>query len=316
MIFQKSLIVWSISIFFIAIMASGVNAYSLGVSPSVNNVGELPPGATKIVSFYIGTSSTDDILIRLESESGSTDFFTKSEYKYMLQNFSEEDASSWIEFINNPVTLEYSPTQHVSGTINRLRKINMILKVPEDAEPGYHLIIVRPYPYNPTTYGSGVNILSITPAKIIVQVTGNAIREGKILDITNGEFLGERLEINTVFLNTGTVTISTRSGPLSIYDSEGNVISEIKSSYESVTPGKLTVLKAMLDPIDIVPGEYDADTTTSFVTGSDYKSAKIQIGLPSVVFQEPEPAQEIGFEWLIIVIVIIVAYIVYRRGRK
>lgn len=292
---------------------SVLGAYQLGVSPSFIDAGELRPGSTKFLHFFITTQSEDDSLVRLDSEPVNLDFFKKPGFGKYLQNYSEQDTTGWIEFINNPVNLEYSPIDKDSGQINRWRKVNFILKIPKDAEPGYHAIALRLTPQIAQGYGTTFNIVSLTTAVVLVKVPGEAIRAGKILDITIGDFVGERLRLNTIFQNTGTVTITARVHEINIYD-EDEHLEKLKSIYGKVAPGDVINLETLYRP-NMDPGEYKIDSSVFFTTGSVFKEATIYIGKPTITLTEPkEDSQPIGIEWLFIPIIIVVAYLIYRRG--
>ncbi|MBU0530621.1 MAG: hypothetical protein KKC05_03015 [Nanoarchaeota archaeon] len=315
--FNLLIVCISILIIYQTLFTFSVNAYQLGVSPSVIDVGELDRGSTRVLHFFVTTQSKEDIIIKLDSQSVELDYFKKPGYEKYLQNYSEQDASSWIEYINNPINLEYSPIDKDDGTINRWRKVNFILKVPEDAEPGYHAISIRPTPQIPQGYGTSFTVVGLTTTAVLVKVPGEAIRSGKILDVTNGGFLGVRLRLNTVFQNTGTVTMSTRAYRVNIYDENDEVIKELKSVYQKIKPGEVLNLESLFKP-EMEPGEYKIASSVSFTTGEEFKEATVFIGQPSVKFEEPTPIEipTAGFEWVLIPIIIVIAYLIYRRGSE
>jgi len=293
------------------------SAYQLGVSPSVINVGELDRGSSRVLHFFVTTQSTDDLVVSLSTENVGLDYLKKPDYAKLMQNYSEQDASSWIEFINNPITLEYSPIDKNDGNINRWRKVNFILKIPEDAEPGYHAVSLTPSPKIPAGYGTTFNIVSLASVVILVNVPGNALRSGKILDIASGGYLGERLRVNTIFQNTGTVTMNIKADNVNIYDENGDAIHTLGTVFGVSKPGEITELGITFKP-EMGPGEYSADATVYFETGKEFKEATIYVGQPTVTLNEPEPPKPIipnfGFEWLLIPLIIIIAFLIYRRG--
>ena len=80
--------------------------YRVGVSPLVLDIGTIEPGERRIATFFVITSSSNDILVELSANRGVTDFFNRAGYETMINNYSEEDASLWVSFFENPVLLE------------------------------------------------------------------------------------------------------------------------------------------------------------------------------------------------------------------
>ena len=293
-------------IFFVGISIAQTT-FNVGVSPSLINLGNLERGTTNIVKFYVVTESDKPLLVSLESENGRLEFFDIS-YKNLIYNYSEEGTSSWVKFLSNPVELK--PQNSTYETIKGWREVNFLLEIPKNAEPGYHVVRIRPSPSVPTGTGGGVGsrLVAITSINIIFNIPGDAKRDGLILDTVAGNFLSNNLDIDTYFQNTGTTTITAKATQ-KIYDKDGNFITEIESTKEYVKPKEVRVLISSLPLNGISLGDYQVFNTVSYTTDSAYKNSTISI-TPELLVAKPK-AEEFPV-WIFIVIIIIIALIIYR----
>jgi len=275
----------------------------VGVSPPVLNLGEIERGTTKIVKFYLVTPSSEPLLVSLQSEKGNLDFFARDEYKNILFNYSEEEVTAWVEFLKNHVELTPSneTLQTKGGVIKGWREISFLLNVPKNAEPGYHLIRINPYPSVPSEVlgQAGARVVAITSLSVLFNVPGEARREGLILDVVPGNYVGNRLEINTYFKNTGSVTISAKATQTILKN--GEAIATLSSSTELVKPNETKILKTLLSLDGISFGDYDVITSVSYTTGLSQKNSTITISPPAPL--APSPA----FPYWIIILIIIIA---------
>ena len=282
----------------------------VGVSPPVVDLGEVGRGTTNLVKFYIVTISENPILVRLEAENGRLDFFDNN-YVNSIFNFSEEDTASWVRFLSNPVELK--PQNETLTTayesIKGWREVNFLIEVPRNAEPGYHLIKVRPTPLETsiTKEAVGANVIAITSINVIFKVFGDAKREGVILDSTS-EYGQNNLEMNTFFKNIGTTTITAKAIQR-IYDNNSNFVTEIASSKQFVKPNEMKNLNSILPLTGLSAGDYQVLTTVSYTTDSVYKNSTIFIS-PEAILLKPK-AEELS-TWLFIIIIIIIAIVIYR----
>ncbi|MEM7825367.1 MAG: hypothetical protein QW412_00725, partial [Candidatus Aenigmatarchaeota archaeon] len=198
-------------LFLLLLSQSHAKDFSVGVSPSFIDLGEVQKESSKPVTFFIVSPSNQTLIVYLQPTQPLIDFFNIPQYKDYIFNYSEEQVSSWIQTFSNPVELK--PMGEITtygGNIRGWREVNFLLNVPKNAEPGYHLVEIVPRPILPeSSLGQvGIGITSITPVVILFKVPGDAIRGGKILDITTGRYSTNGVEILIHFLNTGTVTVS------------------------------------------------------------------------------------------------------------
>lgn len=294
--------------------------FSVGVSPSIIELGEVYPDSSKPVSFFIVTASDETVLVYLEPRDAQIDFFNKPNYNEYVNFYSEESTTGWIQTFSNPVELK--PSGEIStlgGSVKGWREVNFLLNIPKNAEPGYHLVKIFPKPALPTgAIGQvGVQIAAITPVTILFKVPGNVIRQGKILDITTGRQIGNNLELLTHFINTGTVTISARANDIKIYDKDGSLKASLASGTKTIRPGEKYVFTAMLPLNDIKDGDYLVSSNVNFVTGDVQKNSTVKIytklvPVPTGVVSKP-------FEiplWVLLLIAFLIILIIYRRTHE
>jgi hypothetical protein len=317
--FYRVLCLIILAFFTLSVMAATASAviYRVGVSPSKINLGEVERGSSVVGTFYLLTSSPDEFLVDLTANRGNTDFF-KSNYQDFIYNYSEEDGSGWMEFLDNPVILKHGGNVETDGgaLIKGAVGVNFILSVPSYAEAGWHSIVINPSPSIPPGVGSGANIVTVTPIRLLFNVPGKALREGVIMDVIRGEYQGDRVEVRTFFQNTGTVTI-TIDGEVEVYNSSGEKISTAKTNSDLVGPEETVTLISYLELEGLEYGEYFVDSMVFYITGFTSKDSSIIISEPTVAPPKITPptvaAPEISIWWVAIPIVIILAFIYYRR---
>ncbi|MBU5688682.1 MAG: hypothetical protein KQA41_00425 [Candidatus Aenigmarchaeota archaeon] len=296
-----------LALFFIPNIYSQV---TVGVSPPVLDLGEIDRGETKIAKFNVITSTQDTLIVRLEATRGKVDFFSPNNYLEYLSNYSEEDTKTWISFVSNPIDLE--PVNLPGTNIKSSKEVTFILKVPENAEPGYHTAYIMLDPKTPKQSTKPIAIRTVFPLTVLFKVPGEAIRDGKIYE-TN--FLGKDKDtsyFNTIFQNTGTVTILITSGEIRIYNNTEDYIASayIPSTY--VNPGETKNIRS-LTSLALPEGSYKLQTIVYYSSGIAEKNSTIFVTKPSVSYEIKEKEK---FPWWLIIIIILVmllAYYWYKR---
>jgi hypothetical protein len=292
--------------------------YSIGVSPGTIDMGNISSGSTKSVDFYLTTPSENSIFLRLDSERGNLNFFSKPQYSGLIYNHSEEDTTPWVKVINNPVEIRPdNETLRTSGGLFRGKeKISFLIDVPKDAEPGYHIVYIKPVPSTPSdnigTVGS--RVVAVTSLGVIFNVPGNAIRRGAILDTEMGSYSESRLEIKTYFQNTGTMTISANAIQRIYNGSE--LIQEMYAGEQFVKPKEIKVFTTYLDASKVAIGDYNAYTIVDYTTGQAERGSIVKVISPSTAaafVAGPEGSSLLPL--LIIAIIVIFSIIIYRRIR-
>jgi hypothetical protein len=289
--------------------------FSVGVSPPVIDLGNVSRGSTNIVKFFLVTPSTEPLLVYLQPERGSLDFFSKVQYKNLIFNYSEEDTTSWAELLKNPIELSAGnqTLQTRAGQISGWREVSFLLNIPKNAEPGYHSLTIKPTPTVPSEVlgQAGARVVAITYVTVLFKIPGDAKREGVILDVNSGNYVGNNLEINTFFQNIGTTTITTRLQQ-SVYKN-GTSIANLTSGMAFIKPGETKTLTTFLPTQRLVFGDYNVSTAISYSTDTVSKNSTISVSEHPIVISKPEAFPF----WIVvlIIIIIIITFIIYKWSR-
>lgn len=283
---------------------------AVGVSPGTVNLGKVEAGTTKLVNFYIITPSEETLLVRLEPERVSLNVGS------IKENTSEEDITSWVKIINNPVELE--PTNEtlrtLGGVIKGQRQVSFIIDIPKNAEPGEHIVSIKPVPLTSqeSTAPVGSRVVAITSFKVLLDVVGSAIRNGVILDVETGQHVNNNLEINTYFQNTGTMTVST-TGTQRVYDKGGNLIKEINLGKGYVKPKEIRTLRGYLTTNGLPLDDYQIYTVIDYNTGKAEKSSFITLTPPTTMVLGQEGGLFTSLLLIVIIIIFVASVVIYRR---
>ncbi len=302
-------------------MSYAAREYQVGVSPPLLDLGMLERDQETVAEFFIVTASTEDLLIQLKATRGMPEFFSKPAYSALVDEYSEEDTASWVLFPNNPVVL--SPQEKSidtsSGALRGWRKINIVIKVPEDAEPGYHLISIHSSPYVPAGEALGVNIVAVSPINIIFRVPGDAVRQGQILDMVAGrENTGGRT-VNVFFKNTGTVTISAMAKNVVVYEGNSSTEESRFSGQRYIPPKSTQTLAVVFGSDEVSPGTHEVFSEVDYMTSRASKSADVTFKELDV---QAEPSASVikipssSMPWWVFIVPVALFFIVMysRRG--
>ncbi|MFH1228916.1 MAG: hypothetical protein V1678_00640 [Candidatus Aenigmatarchaeota archaeon] len=280
----------------------------VGVSPPIVDLGTLERGTTNVVKFYAVTVSDKPLLIYLEYENGRLDFFS-NHYNNAIFNFSEEDTASWVRFLSNPVELrpQNDSLRTDYESIKGWREVSFLLEIPRNAEPGYHLIRIKPNPQTPSTQDSGTMVVAVTSINIIFNVEGEAQRKGIILDTVNEGYGSNTMKVDTYFQNIGTDTISAQATH-KFYDKDNNFVKETISSTQYVKPKEVKSLSSIVPLTGMSLGDYNIITAVSYTTDSAYKNSTLAITKDSLKVVKSEDFSA----WIFIFVIIIIAVAIYR----
>ena len=307
----------------VSFMPHHANALGIGVSPGVIDLGDVQRGSKLTVSFYLISNTNKPIPVHLSYIPVHRDVFmkeSKSPYVFVPQECSEEDISSWIEFTENPYLLDPSNVKVIKlpdGTeIRYNQKATFILRVPKNAEPGYHAGAINIIPsLNPgVTGGAGVATIGITRLLFFFRVPGVAIREGEIIDFEAEREAQDRVRVDVLFKNSGTTTISATLKELRIYDEYGNVKKLLVGSTAKVKPGETVILSGYwYDEKGVPSGDVKARAVVNYMTGSSVKEDTLRIPAEIVAkAKKVKPKREFPW-WLVIIIVSLIALYIYWR---
>jgi hypothetical protein len=298
---RRFLLVFLLVLFFDS--AAFAAEYSVGVSPAIVDAGTIEPGSSKILRFYVVTISSDPLVVSLESDEGFLDFFT-GKYRDYLLNYSEQRRKDWVTFLNNPVELLAPPSDFGVG-IRGAREINFILSVPDDAEPGYHMFIVRPTPFvQKDDLGKGAaSIVTLTPLPVLFKVPGRATRDGSIIDVN---YEGN---IITYFRNDGTVTMMAHATHRLV---RNGAVYTAESQKDYVRPGETHKFAA---PFSGPEGLYNISTLVDYTTGSSSFINEMRIRPKAPAAMAVSSQSEFPWWMVAVILILLVAIMVYRRSK-
>jgi hypothetical protein len=310
----KKLLFFFIFLFFLLFLPMGFCAeYAIGVSPGVVELGEVEPGSKKTVNFFLITPSEDTIYLYLEPFERGMDFF-RVKYKDLIQEVSEEKVADWADVIKTPLKLEAVPgAEEIFGRHARgYRRVNFILNVPEDAEPGYHVFAIRPKPR--VTPGPGgqvaVQIVAITPVSVLFRVPGEVVRDGDIIGIVAAGMRDSELPVNIYFKNTGTVTISAKVLEANL-SANGRLVQKSSSPESLLKPGEKKPLTVLFR--NVTPGEYVVSALVDFTTGKARVEQSVYAFRALVPPKVVEKKPEIPVWSIFLIFILIVIYIIYKK---
>lgn len=295
-----------------------------GVSPITLDLGNLSRGTSTVGSFFIVTSSKDEILVKLDAQRTNIAYFKKAVYAGIADKVSEEDSSRWAFFPSNPYVLKPAneSLKTAGGSISDWKKVSFVLNVPPDAEPCNHALHIRPNPYVVEEYGTAVNIIALTAITVHFNVEGKCEIKGRILDILQNEGAADSVEIGIYFQNTGTATVSAYAPAVSAYYENGTKIAAIESGHTYVKPGETAILTAKFSPESFAEeGMYKVNATVEYGVNSTSKEATILIKHPGAAaagdsLVKIDSSKSNYLVWLIIIAIIIIAYRIYSKDEK
>ena len=280
----------------------------IGVESTVVDMGTVERDSENIATFRLVTTTSEPFLVSLSKEPGYTDFFMRPGYRDILSNYSEEDVMGWVELGDNYAELETVE----GGLVGAQKEVSFVVNVPEDAEPGYHLFRIKPIPvFSEETIGQiGTRVVSITSVNFLLNVEGDAVRDGVILDVLFKNFAGTKMFTNTYFQNTGTTSMTVRA--YQTISKDGELVGESESAQELVRPGRMIAIPVPYNAASFKEGEYDVSTRVDFLTGVVSKNSTMVMSMPPPAPEAPE--ERAPFPWFIIIllIIIVLSVIIYR----
>ncbi len=306
----------------------GVGAVSLGVAPGILNVGDVYPGQSKLVEFFLITTSKEDMIVSMSSIEPHYDFYSAvhdGHYKFIPEESSNEMVDSWILFPENPVRV--SPSEVIVHTfsggekVRANKRVRAILNIPEDADPGYHVGSINFVPKIESTATGGLATLAVSRFLYVFYVKPlegqpGPLRKGKITDVEVYRIAGGRVRFDVLFQNTGTDTVFVRVAEMEVYDNFGELKKKMESGYTRVAPKETKVLSTFWNTED-ANGTHRVKADIDFITGS--LTADTEVTIPEVIISQlggPTAAgQAAGYPWwLIIVFVAMLAIIAYFKS--
>jgi hypothetical protein len=284
---------------FLYLLLNSVSAVSVGTAPGVYDLGELDPGTSVAFRFYLITNSKNDMLVSLSYIPVHHDMYYRSEstrYKFLSKEASQEDITSWVEIVRNPLLLSPARLKVVNlpggGAVKANEEADIILHIPEDADPGYHAGAISLSPSIAAGgAGTGVMTIAVTRFIFVFRVSGDAKREGQIMAIMGDRVDERKARIDVLFKNTGTCSMSATVSELKLYDKFGKEVANLKSGIGLVKPDKIKALSAYWVGDNVRPGTYRAEARVDYITG--YSTMEERIEIPTTIKVRPSPLPKI-----------------------
>ncbi len=316
-------------------MISGVTAQSTGAAPSFQNLGEVQPGQTLRGTIYVsGTSFEEPYPVAPSAEMPvSSKVLNPEDSPIPVQEYSEEDITDWVSFDQETSTIDpTNSTPYVlsnGDTINANGQVSFNVRVPNDAEPGWHAGVVS---LNPQTGGgSGFGALTQTvslPMFVFNVQTGESPeRRLEVVDARGLRTGSNSARVDLRVANRGSVTTSLQGGNIDIYNrATNNKVHSASVGYYSLSPGQSDVIPLDFDSPNVTQGSYMVNGTL------DYSSSQTFIGQQtiSIASEAPEnPSDPEDFNnnnntntqsesstplWLLGLFVVVLATIMYSFG--
>lgn len=317
---RKFLLLAISSLFFVGLGTSA----SVGTVPGFIDFGEVEPGSTVEHTVYITTNFDNNFTVNPSARSGSQSmmFMESQDARYET---SEEDIKSWVEL---PQNAEVDPNNRyrvdVGGSpANAYGEFDVTIRVPSDAEPGYHYGRIRLNPEIPAeSQRAGTTNWGETVPNFRFRVTGNAEREVQVQDV-RGFRLGEtQAAIEVLLNNRGTVTTTVENFEINIFDSTRNQEASLRVSGTTLTPGESEWVDANWDSNSALEQDtYQIDGNIDYLTGSSTASGSFSLPGFDVVEVRPDDSPATDSEergglplWLVVMVLVIFAVLMWSFG--
>jgi hypothetical protein len=317
----KNTIIWMLLVY---LLVSNVSAVSVGTAPGVYDLGELKPGSNVAFRFYLMTNSANDMLVSLGYAPVHQEMYSRMEttlYRFFPSEASEEDISSWIEIPRNPLLLSPARSKVVylsgGGVVNANEEADIILHIPENADPGYHAGSIA---LNPQVVargrGTGVLTVAVTRFVFVFRVAGDAKRRGEVTAMIGDRTDEQEAKVDVLFKNTGTCTLSARVIELKLFNKFGEQVTTLSSGVSIIRPNMIEPMTCGWFGESVKPGTYRAEVKVDYVTGN--ATAEGTVELPATIkVRRQVPSQQAvdlslcGLLPQLMVVIVILALLVY-----
>ena len=314
---------------FIGLLAApaGVQGLQVSIAPSTMDLGDMVPGDSKYIEFFVVSDHDQGLLVDLNKKGVFRSFFNPDKgrwrYNFVAEEASEEDISGWLTLMDSSIVVP--PEQQLQyleqgGAAYANKKAGFFIEVPADAEPGYHAGVISPYPKTGAQgSGTGLGIIQVAEMTYVVNVLGDAKRDAEIIDVKVSRETPGLAKLNIFIKNKGTVTVSVIADDVEI--SGRGIEKNLKSGEVVIEPGSVGNAQVPFSITDM-EGKYAVDVHAEWSTGEDWFSGSIDIGdnLPTISeitgqAGAPPVAGTALPLWIIPVLVAIIGGAVFWRTR-
>lgn len=305
-------------VFILPLFSTIVSGIAIGIAPSLTNF-EATPGNSYRIEVIIDVRGEGKIPIKLKCSEIDLSAAREDVLKFNLSQTSEENVCSWLTFLEREIIVEDTEgSVWVGGKQIPADKVTYaIINVPKDVEPGYHLGHIDLLPrVEATGKGYGVGIITSASSTFVINVKGNAIRSAKPINFLASWVDENRLRVNTIVENNGTVTMRIRVDDLQLI--RDNLTIKFPSSSLLVKPKQIAYI-----PSDIIqkvePGDYKVKAKINWLSGSTELEGMVRVPLP-VKFPTAKAVEvakpKVPIYIFLTPIIILIAIILKLRGRK
>jgi len=293
---------------------------SIGAVPGSVEFSNVEPGEEDQLEIYVTTNVEEVFTV---NPSARADFSSSSiTGASQPESFSEQGSGDW--FNVESATIDPNTSERVTlpdgSPANVDGGFELNLEVPEDAQPGIHMGHIRlNSDLEGDGSGAGSTVFGETRIRYLVNVEGHADRSIEVQDVRSFRLGEEEASVEVLLTNTGSVTASTESFEVDVYDSSRNEMVELTVGSARIAPGDSEwVATTWADEDRIEGGSYELDGEVSYLTGSSYASGSFSLPdfdvvevVPDDSPQTDEDERETVPMWLVFMVLAVLAVLMW-----
>jgi hypothetical protein len=326
---MKKLWIAILIVFFAAFSA----AQSTGAAPGFQNLGTVQPGQNQIVNFYVTSSGYENpyAVTASSEEPLSSRMLDPAESPVDVNEYSEEEIASWMDFTQNEyVVTPTNTTPYVlenGQTIDAGGRIRMYLRVPQNAEPGWHAGAISLNPQIDREAGGGfgaATVQGLTQPTFAFRVPGNAERRLEVVDARGVRTSDDSARIDLRIANRGSVTTSMRGADIDVYNRDtGEKAGDLTIGYHEFEPQRSQVVSTTLGS-GVEQGSFQMNGSIDYWSSQAFVDGQT-FALSSQVQNNPSEPEDFGGDgnpqgdnrtpaWLPLLFILVVAVVLYSFG--
>jgi len=266
-------------------VSSGAAEY-VGVAPGVKDLGTLEKGERYKVEFYLVTNIDDTFTVRPSYSRPNPQIYMKESrgrYNFIPSEASQEDIESWLRFPESTIAVDPSTEQIISlqqgGVANAKGSVEFFIRVPKDAEPGYHAGAIEVSPKLNVNAGGGaaVQTLGLSQFVFVFKVPGEAQRSLNVLDVNALRTNQDKVRFDYLLKNNGTVTVRVNRADTTLYNQFGNSTGVITTGGNYIEPGQTKVVNSYWKGNNVEAGDFRVRGEMNYLTGNSFIDKTISV---------------------------------------
>ncbi len=304
------------------LFSAKVKALAIGIAPSLTSI-EAERGEDYMLEIIIDVrDSGTKVPIELRCSEVDLTLRRESAWKYNLSETSEEDTCPWLSFLERKVVVEDTGGFVWKGgkKIPADKVVFAVVKIPPNAEPGYHLGHIYLVPQISTQgMGVGVGLITTAASTYVIKVPGKAVRSVKVMGVVAYRESVDKARIDVLVKNTGTVTLKVYLDSLEVLKNN-TLLAKLKGGSLKIKPGETVPLSAFWVG-KIEEGDYEVKAKVSWLSGDESFEGKVRITPPPPKIPTPmvvKPAKLPPFLLALIpsIILVIIFFVARKRRRE